>query len=188
MLEFLITIKKNIVTVLVIIIALLLLGLGLVYKHYVTVKTDRDNQIQNTTILQTKLVTTVDKYGDTIKTIGVLKESLSQALHNNDSLKSMIKGMNIKPKNVTGFGTGNVGVNNSIGVKLKDSSITINILPTNNQDSLTNSLCEEKVSIKTGDYKDEWLKGTFIYYKSQDSIGLKFSLNLPIFYVKHEEF
>ena len=164
--------KDKIIGILVILIILGTFGFIFGYKQYSKIKVERDFAKENVTILQKGVTISIAKNGDTVKTNGVIQQSMSE-LMKNDSIKSKeISNLKIKLKNITTITDGNVDGKWHEIIKFHNDTIHDII----NGDRL----------VKVGILSDSCITGNFRIEK--DSMTSDYHVHIPLFAIVHNEF
>ena len=171
MMNFNFGIKEKVIVVLLGICVLLFFAIGF-YAHELTItKADRDIQKENVRVLESRPKITISQSGDTVKAIGVLKQTIKELQTNNSSLLAHISDMKIKTKHVTSIGTGTTTTTQGGKVVFIPDTDTIH-------DTVF-------VKEKIGYFNDTWTHAVF--HLRGDTMKFSYQRLDTLYYVKHIE-
>lgn len=163
--------KDRVIAVLLGICVLLLIAICF-YAHELQItKEDRDIKAENVRVLLSRPKITISQSGDTIKTIGILKQTIKELTESNSSLLGQLNDMKIKKGHTTAIGTGTTNTNQGGKVVFINDTDTIH-------DTVF-------VKEKIGFFNDTWTHAVF--HLVGDTMSFTYQRLDTLFYAKHIE-
>ena len=160
------SIKDKLIGLLALIIIIGVFGFIFGYKQYSKVRTERDDAVENVSVLQKGNTTSVTKSGDTVKTNGVIQQTINDLMKNDTVKSKIIKDLNLRIKNITSITDGNAKGDWDLSAK-------------STTDTIHDTIHHIKIVYKETLFEDSCISQTVKQYK--DSATSKTHIIIPIF-------